>query len=210
LWDTDDDIEEFVAAAKKDNFERKARAAYLQSLRRDKLKLSQSELAKAVGANVRTLQGWETGRQDFPAYVEILMTLMKQVPDIKRMLMRSNPLMNGKVALPAMRKKGILKSKPRSQSSKKSAQPQCLSEIHDFLNRDSNFPRSYWFIKSRGHFLIGCLTFLGQLRDRRGLEACQASSCSAFFTMCAHTSSLISFPATAQSQQRFLHVAKVF
>ena len=101
LVETDDDLEEFVKSAKKDNEERKTRAAFLQSLRRDKLKLSQSELAKAVGANVRTLQGWEMGRQDYPKSVEILMTLMKQVPQVKRMLTRAKPKNNHRVKVPS-------------------------------------------------------------------------------------------------------------
>ena len=105
LIETNDNLEDFIRSAKKDNEERKARAAYLQSLRRDKLKLSQSELAKAVGANVRTLQGWETGRQDYPKAVEILMTLMKQVPQVKRMLTRATPLKKGRSTTPSRRVK---------------------------------------------------------------------------------------------------------
>jgi DNA-binding transcriptional regulator YiaG len=105
LVETDDNLEDFIRSAKKDNEERKARAAYLQSLRRDKLKLSQSELAKAVGANVRTLQGWETGRQDYPKSVEILMTLMKQVPQVKRMLTRPAPAKMESPTIPSRRVK---------------------------------------------------------------------------------------------------------
>ena len=78
-----DSIEEdakLVRHAKEDVKARKARAAGLQKLRKDKLKLSQSQLAQAVGANVRTLQSWETGRQDYPKSVEILMTLMNHGP----------------------------------------------------------------------------------------------------------------------------------
>jgi DNA-binding transcriptional regulator YiaG len=122
LVETDDDLEEFISSAKKDNDERRERASYLQSLRRDKLKLSQSELAKAVGANIRTLQGWETGRQDYPKSVEILMTLMRQMPQIKRILMRAKPQKNSRTVLPAFRGKKVLKGKSsRSQSTKKSA-----------------------------------------------------------------------------------------
>lgn len=121
LVETDDDIEEFVRSAKKDNEERRARASYLQSLRKNKLKMSQSELAKAVGANVRTLQGWETGRQDYPVSVEILMTLMKQIPDVKRLLARAKPMKNGRIILPSLRTKTVLKGKARSQSTKKAA-----------------------------------------------------------------------------------------
>jgi DNA-binding transcriptional regulator YiaG len=117
LVETDDDIEDFVNAAKKDNQERKARAAQLQSLRRDKLKLSQSELAKAVGANVRTLQGWETGRQAFPTSVEILMNLMRQVPQVKRMLMGASSQKGLRLPTTALRS---WSKKKASHTSKKS------------------------------------------------------------------------------------------
>jgi DNA-binding transcriptional regulator YiaG len=103
LVETDDDIEEYVKSAKKDNQERRARAAHLQSLRRDKLKLSQSELAKAIGANVRTLQGWETGRQAFPNSVEILMNLMRQMPQVKRMLISAPSQKSMRVPATALR-----------------------------------------------------------------------------------------------------------
>jgi DNA-binding transcriptional regulator YiaG len=115
LIETEDNLEDFIRSAKKDNEERKTRAAYLQSLRRDKLKLSQSELAKAVGANVRTLQGWETGRQDYPKAVEILMTLMKQVPQVKRMLTRATPIKKERPTTPSRR----AKPKRNVRSSKK-------------------------------------------------------------------------------------------
>ena len=103
LVDADDDIEEFVRLAKQDNKERKARAASLQRLRRDKLKLSQSELAKAVGANVRTLQSWETGRQDYPKAVEILMSLMNRIPGVKRELL--SPVVKKGNRAPVMKRK---------------------------------------------------------------------------------------------------------
>ena len=87
LIDSEEDTEELVRLAKEDNRKRKARAVLLQRLRRDKLKLSQSQLAKAVGANVRTLQSWEQGRQDYPKSVEIIMTLMNNIPEVKKMLL---------------------------------------------------------------------------------------------------------------------------
>jgi DNA-binding transcriptional regulator YiaG len=122
LVETGDDLDEFVRSAKKDNDERRARATHLQKLRRDILKLSQSELAKAVGANVRTLQGWETGRQDYPKSVEILMMLMKQVPRIKGMLIETRPPKKGRVTLAAPRKEPIRpKNTRRRQATKKSA-----------------------------------------------------------------------------------------
>jgi len=83
---TEEDIK-LVQHAKEDVKARKARAIQLQKLRREKLKLSQTQLAKAVGANVRTLQSWETGRQDYPKSVEILMTLMNQIPKVKQQLL---------------------------------------------------------------------------------------------------------------------------
>ena len=82
----DEDIEFFVKAAKKDMAERKKRATSLQKLRKEKLKLTQKDLAKAVGANLRTLQSWERGRQEYPKSVEILMKLMKDIPDVKKKL----------------------------------------------------------------------------------------------------------------------------
>jgi DNA-binding transcriptional regulator YiaG len=86
LVDYNDENEEIIRHAVEDDKDRKARATALQRLRRDKLKLSQSELAKAVGANVRTLQSWEQGRQDYPKSVEILMTLMNKMPGVKKEL----------------------------------------------------------------------------------------------------------------------------
>lgn len=76
-----------VRAAKLDEKKRKERASRLQKLRRDRLHLSQSQLARAVGANVRTLQNWERGQQDFPTSVEILMGLMDENPSIKKKLL---------------------------------------------------------------------------------------------------------------------------
>ncbi len=86
LVETNEDTETLVRAAKADDKKRRERAARLQKLRRDKLHLSQRELARAVGANVRTLQSWERGRQDYPKSVEILMSLMNEMPGVKRRL----------------------------------------------------------------------------------------------------------------------------
>lgn len=83
--DESEDAAEIVSSAKADDKERKARAALFQH-RRNELKLSQSKLAKAVGANVRTLQNWEQGRQDFPMSVAILLNLMKNIPSVKKYL----------------------------------------------------------------------------------------------------------------------------
>jgi DNA-binding transcriptional regulator YiaG len=76
-----------VRAARADEKRRKDRALRLQIVRREKLHLSQRELAKAVGANIRTLQSWERGRQDYPNSVEILMELMEAMPNVKKRLL---------------------------------------------------------------------------------------------------------------------------
>jgi DNA-binding transcriptional regulator YiaG len=90
LVDSNDDKEALIQAAKSDVKMRKERAVRLQKLRRDKLRLSQRELALAVGANIRTLQSWERGRQDYPRSVEILMGLMSDMPTIKKKLLLEN------------------------------------------------------------------------------------------------------------------------
>lgn len=117
-----DSIEEdakLVRHAKEDIKARKARAAGLQKLRKDKLKLSQSQLAQAVGANVRTLQSWETGRQDYPKSVEILMTLMNRMPMVKRELLSTASQL--KTRPPVMKRKKRMVSAKMAQSSKKHA-----------------------------------------------------------------------------------------
>jgi DNA-binding transcriptional regulator YiaG len=103
LIDTQDDAR-LIRHAKEDIRARKARATNLQKLRRDKLKISQSQLAQAVGANVRTLQSWETGRQDYPKAVEILMTLMNRMPSIKRELLSEGS--RPKARPPVMKRRG--------------------------------------------------------------------------------------------------------
>jgi DNA-binding transcriptional regulator YiaG len=117
-----DSIEEdakLVGHAKEDIKARKARAIELQKLRREKLKLSQSQLAQAVGANVRTLQSWETGRQDYPKSVEILMTLMNQIPKVKQKLL--SPVSKKGNRPPVMKRKSRIRSAKVSRTSKKSA-----------------------------------------------------------------------------------------
>ena len=115
---TENDVK-LVRHAKEDVKARKARAIELQKLRREKLKLSQSELAKAVGANIRTLQSWETGRQDYPKSVEILMTLMNQIPTVKRQLL--SPISKNKTRPPVMKRKRRIGSVKAAQSSKKTS-----------------------------------------------------------------------------------------
>jgi len=86
LIETDDDLDLFVSAAKEDVNERRQRALELQKLRKEKLQMTQGELAKAVGANIRTLQSWERGRQAYPKSVEILMELMNEIPLVRKKL----------------------------------------------------------------------------------------------------------------------------
>jgi DNA-binding transcriptional regulator YiaG len=62
------------------------RALRLKEIRTGELKLTQKDLANAVGVNLRTLQDWELGRNSMPKPVEILMELMRETPSIKRRL----------------------------------------------------------------------------------------------------------------------------
>jgi DNA-binding transcriptional regulator YiaG len=64
------------------------RAQRLKDLRKKQLGLTQKDLAEAVGVNLRTLQDWETGRSPMPKPVEILMILMKDIPSVKKHLLR--------------------------------------------------------------------------------------------------------------------------
>jgi DNA-binding transcriptional regulator YiaG len=117
LVDTIEEDAKLVRHAKEDVKARKARAIELQKLRREKLKLSQSQLARAVGANVRTLQSWETGRQDYPKSVEILMTLMNQIPRVKQQLL--SPISKKEIRPPVMKRKRRIGTVRVAQSSKK-------------------------------------------------------------------------------------------
>lgn len=117
LIDFDEDNEALVRHATQDDKARKLKAAALQRLRRDKLKLSQSELATAVGVNVRTLQSWEQGRQDYPKSVEILMTLMNKLPGVKKELVPPS-VRNRKGSIPRISRKAPSKSRSRGSSKK--------------------------------------------------------------------------------------------
>lgn len=88
LVDANEEKEDLIRQAKADDRARKSKAVSLQKLRREQLRLSQSELAKAVGANVRTLQNWEQGKQDYPKSVEILMMLMNKMAGVRKELLR--------------------------------------------------------------------------------------------------------------------------
>lgn len=59
----------------------------LKEMRKNELRLTQKDLAMAVGVNVRTLQDWELGRSPMPKPVEKLMNLMKKMPSIKKDLL---------------------------------------------------------------------------------------------------------------------------
>lgn len=62
------------------------RAKRLKDVRKKDLCLTQKELADAVGVNIRTLQDWERGRTSMAKPVEILMSLMKDMPSVKNKL----------------------------------------------------------------------------------------------------------------------------
>lgn len=68
----------------------KLRAKRFQAIRKDELGLTQKILADAIGVNLRTLQDWEIGRSPMPKPVEILMNLMREMPDVKEKLLSSN------------------------------------------------------------------------------------------------------------------------
>ena len=68
----------------------KRRAKRLQAIRKDELGLTQKLLADAVGVKLRTLQDWEIGRSPMPKAVEILLNLMKEMPDVKEKLLSTS------------------------------------------------------------------------------------------------------------------------
>jgi DNA-binding transcriptional regulator YiaG len=67
----------------------KLRAKRLQKIRKEDLGLTQKLLADAIGVNLRTLQDWEVGRSPMPKVVEILMELMREMPEIKNKLIQA-------------------------------------------------------------------------------------------------------------------------
>jgi DNA-binding transcriptional regulator YiaG len=67
---------------------KKFRAKRLQSIRKDDLGLSQKVFAQAVGVNVRTLQDWEMGRSEMPKPVEIILSLMRDMPSVRKKLLK--------------------------------------------------------------------------------------------------------------------------
>ena len=62
---------------------RKFRAKRFQNIRKMDLRLSQKAFADAVGINVRTLQDWEMGRSPMPKPVEIILSLMREMPSVR-------------------------------------------------------------------------------------------------------------------------------
>lgn len=67
----------------------KLRAKKLQDIRKQDLGMTQKTLADIIGVNLRTFQDWETGRTPMPKPVEILLKLMKEMPDVKEKLLNS-------------------------------------------------------------------------------------------------------------------------
>ena len=65
----------------------KLRAKRLQKIRKEELGLTQKLLAEAIGVKLRTLQDWEIGRSPMPKPVEILMELMREMPEVKEKLL---------------------------------------------------------------------------------------------------------------------------
>jgi DNA-binding transcriptional regulator YiaG len=65
----------------------KLRAKRLQAIRKNELGLTQKLLADAIGVNLRTLQDWEVGRTPMPKTIEILMNLMREMPNVKEKLL---------------------------------------------------------------------------------------------------------------------------
>jgi len=71
-----------------DEFElQKFRAKRLRTIRKEELHLTQKLLADAIGVKLRSLQDWEIGRSPMPKAVEILMNLMREIPDVKEKLL---------------------------------------------------------------------------------------------------------------------------
>ena len=68
---------------------RNRRSEILKDMRSGQLKLSQSELARAIHVSVRTLQGWEIGRSFVPEPVMVLLELMRDLPAVRQRLMHA-------------------------------------------------------------------------------------------------------------------------
>lgn len=47
--------------------------------RREKLDLSQSQLAEVLGIHTRTVSAWETDRQSIPAYLGLALSRLEQI-----------------------------------------------------------------------------------------------------------------------------------
>jgi len=68
----------------------KMRAKRLQKIRKEKLGLTKKLLAEAIGVKLRTLQDWEIGRSPMPKPVEILMELIREMPEVKEKLLNES------------------------------------------------------------------------------------------------------------------------
>jgi DNA-binding transcriptional regulator YiaG len=68
----------------------KIRAKRLQKIRKEELGLTQRLFAEAIGVKLRTLQDWEIGRSPMPKPVEILMELMRKMPEVKEKLLQAS------------------------------------------------------------------------------------------------------------------------
>jgi DNA-binding transcriptional regulator YiaG len=70
---------------------RTERAEKLKELRAKKLKVTQSELAKALHVSVRTFQGWEIGKSLPPEPVMLLIELINDIPEVRVRLLPKKP-----------------------------------------------------------------------------------------------------------------------
>lgn len=65
---------------------RSEKAEKLKKIRKDELKLSQSQLAGILHVSLRTLQGWEIGKSSVPEPVLILIELFRDIPAVRKRL----------------------------------------------------------------------------------------------------------------------------
>jgi len=65
---------------------RNERSVELKKLRKNALRMTQTELAKAIHVSTRTLQGWEIGKSLPPEPVMILIRLMTEMPSVRSRL----------------------------------------------------------------------------------------------------------------------------
>ena len=94
-WNIDAKSKKRTMTLKGINDLRRERAEKLKELRSRKLKVSQSQLAKALHVSVRTLQGWEIGKSLPPEPVMLLLELIIDIPEVREKLL---PQKAGKAA----------------------------------------------------------------------------------------------------------------